>query len=96
MVGFSAGQRRLRVGVAVVAVGCAVGLVGCTSAKTDQKSARARSSAAPVPVAFGKEQAEKVVNQWQFQRKNALERRDSDAIAVVETGVLLAEDQAWM
>lgn len=96
MVGFSAGQRRLRVGVAAAVVGCAVGLAGCTSAKTDQKPARARSSAAPVPVAFGKEQAEKVFNQWQFERKNALERRDSDAIAVVETGALLAEDQAWM
>ncbi|MCY0955251.1 hypothetical protein [Streptomyces sp. H27-S2] len=94
MMGFSAGRRRLRVGFAAVAVGFAVGLSGCTSAKTDAKAAPAGSSAAPVPMVIGHEQAEAVFNRYLSERTASLDRRDVAGLAVLETGELLKESLA--
>ncbi|MFC9296475.1 hypothetical protein ACFTWH_12540 [Streptomyces sp. NPDC057011] len=88
---------RVRVGVVGAVVGCFVGgLAGCAPGTSVAKAAPASASAVPAPTGIGKEGAEKVFNQWTFERRNALEVRDSEAIAKVEAGALLEEDLAWM
>lgn len=83
-------------GVAAVVVGCAFGLGGCTSAKTDVKAAPAGPSVAPVPMVIGQEQAGAVFSRYSWERRESVTRRDREGLAAVETGPLLAQNQAWV
>ncbi|MFI8503887.1 hypothetical protein ACIGFK_36095 [Streptomyces sp. NPDC085524] len=49
-----------------------------------------------MPMVIGKEQAETVFNRYAWERRDAVARRDREALAAVETGPLLAENQAWV
>ncbi|MET9962975.1 hypothetical protein ABZ128_28575 [Streptomyces sp. NPDC006326] len=72
-------------------------MTGCAPADGDARAAASPSApaAAPVvPTVIGKEQAEKVFNQYVWEHNASMDRRDGAAIAKVETGALLARSLA--